>query len=163
MGASRPLTDRSADLQRLDQGPLARTCDTRSAIYDQAIAKQIDIGAVERAARARTDARIEAVKALAVARQNTLDKQADAATAEREDTIAWIAAIRQGWTEDELKDSGFDPPKRRGPGRPRRRRAATAGSPSTNANDSGESSRGPDTAHVGTTIKDTRRAGAHAD
>ena len=159
MGATRPLTDHSADLQRLDQGPLARTCDTRSAIYDQAMAKQIDMAAVERAARARTDARIEAVKALAIARQNTLDKQAEAAAAEREDTIAWMAAVRQGWTEDELKDFGFDPPKRRGPGRPRRRRAANAGSPPTNANDSGASSRGPDTAHVGTTIE----AGAHAD
>ena len=90
--------------------------------------KSVDIQAIERAARAKLDTRIEAVKTLAKARQNKLDKQAEAAAAEREDTTAWMAAIRQGWAEDELKDLGFDAPKKTA-GRARRRQTATNGSP----------------------------------
>jgi hypothetical protein len=89
--------------------------------------KPVDIQAIERAARAKLDTRVEAVKTLAKARQNKLDKQAAATAAEREDTTAWMAAIRQGWAEDELKDLGFDAPKKT-PARARRRRAATNGS-----------------------------------
>ncbi len=93
--------------------------------------KHVNIEAIERAARAKLDTRIEAVRTLAKARQNKLDKQAEAAAAEREDTTAWIAAIRQGWNEDELKDLGFDPPTKKAPGRPRRRRTSAAiGGPS---------------------------------
>jgi hypothetical protein len=44
-----------------------------------------------------------------------------------------MAAIRQGWAEDELKDLGFDPPTKKTPGRSRRRRAATNGSASAQA------------------------------
>ena len=95
--------------------------------------KPVDIQAIERAARAKLDTRVEAVKVLATARQNKLDKQAEAAAAEREDTTAWMAAIRQGWGEDELKDLGFDPPTKKTAGRSRRRRAATNGSASAQA------------------------------
>jgi hypothetical protein len=127
MGATRPLTDRSTDLQRHDQGPLARTLPSRCLTYHSCMPKSVDIQAIERAARAKLDTRVEAVKTLAKARQNKLDKQAEAAAAEREDATAWMAAIRQGWAEDELKDLGFDAPKKT-PGRARRRRTATNGS-----------------------------------
>jgi len=85
--------------------------------------KHVDLQAIERAARAKLDTRIEAVKTLATARQNKLDKQAQATAAEHQDTTAWIAAIRQGWSENELKELGFDPPRKKAPGRPRRRRS----------------------------------------
>jgi len=125
LGATRPLTDRSTDLQRHDQGPLARTLPNRCHTYHSCMPKHVDLQAIERAARAKLDTRIEAIKTLAKARQNKLDKQAQATAAEREDTTAWMAAIRQGWAADELKDLGFDPPTKKTPGRTRRRRTTT--------------------------------------
>ena len=92
--------------------------------------KYVDIEAVERAARIKLDTRIQAIRTLATARQNKLDRQAEAAAAEREDATAWIAAVRQGWSEDELKDLGFDTPAKKLSPRSRRRPPAGVGSAS---------------------------------
>jgi hypothetical protein len=47
------------------------------------------------------------------------------AEAENADAASYTACVRAGWTEAELKGIGFDPPKRRPPGRPRRARQAS--------------------------------------
>lgn len=80
---------------------------------------------VETAARALLDKRIDAVRALATARQLRNDKRAELADTERADTAAYAAAQRAGWTTEELKQVGLDEPTRRSPGRPRRARTTT--------------------------------------
>ncbi|MFC5382152.1 hypothetical protein [Aquipuribacter nitratireducens] len=86
----------------------------------------VDTAHVEKAARALLDEKVAAVRLLAQARQRRLDASAALAGAEREDAGAWAAALRAGWTEDELKRVGLDVPKVRLPGRPRTRAAASA-------------------------------------
>lgn len=115
--------------------------------------------AVERARRAQAD-RIEVVRALATARQALTDEHAAAAeriaavahdNAERarafdlEDVRAYQAALRAGWTRDELRRIGFDePPKIR---RARRKKASSAptspGAGVTNADDGDDTSSRP--------------------
>ena len=51
--------------------------------------------------------------------------RAELAEAEQADAASFAACVRAGWTETELKRIGFDPPKRRPPGRPRRARQAS--------------------------------------
>ncbi len=81
--------------------------------------------AVEEAARAVLDGRVDAVRDLAKARQTKIEKLAEAEAAEREDAAAWNAAIRDGWSEQDLRKVGFDPPTRKAPGRPRTRTRRT--------------------------------------
>jgi len=66
------------------------------------------------------------IRELATARQARNDALAAAEEAERADAAAWATALKQGWTEADLREVGYDAPARRAPGRPRRR-AATAG------------------------------------
>jgi ribosomal protein L29 len=81
--------------------------------------------AVKAAQRLLQETRVEAVKALADARQEVADAQADKArrleevrretdarlaTAQRADKLAWKKAMKAGWTPAELKRIGFRPP-----------------------------------------------------
>jgi len=84
----------------------------------------IDVQAAARAAQALLDTRIAAVRTLAQARQATNVKVGELQAAERKDTAAYRAALREGWTEEELKKVGFDSPGRRSDGPPRQRRVA---------------------------------------
>lgn len=87
-----------------------------------------DVQSAEQAARrlldARRDEKIMSIRALATARQAKNDTLAAAEQAERADTAAWATALKQGWSEADLREVGYDAPTRRTPGRPRRRAAA---------------------------------------
>lgn len=85
----------------------------------------LDTQALEQRARALLDDRITAVRALAKARKSMFDKRDALAAAEREDAAAYQAAVRAGWTDDELKKVGFDAPTRKAPGRARRTRSTS--------------------------------------
>ena len=76
--------------------------------------------AVESAARALLDDRIEAVRALAIARQAVAEKRGELDAVERADAAAYAAAQRAGWSTEELRKVGLDEPARKAPGRPRR-------------------------------------------
>jgi hypothetical protein len=88
---------------------------------------------VEEAARALLENRIDAVRVLAHARQNRIDKRAELDIAEREEAAAFAAAQRAGWSVDELKRVGLDQPARKAPGRPRRSRTSRATAASAGA------------------------------
>lgn len=96
--------------------------------------------AVERARRAQDD-RIEAVRVLAAARQALVDERAAAAErlaqverdnaekvgeAEREDVRTYQAAVKAGWTREQLRKIGFDEPAK--VRRTRRKRAGATAS-----------------------------------
>jgi len=81
--------------------------------------------AVKAAQRLLQETRVEAVRALADARQEVADAKADKArrleevtretdariaTAQRADKLAWKKAMKAGWTPAELKRIGFRPP-----------------------------------------------------
>ncbi|RJK92505.1 hypothetical protein [Vallicoccus soli] len=78
--------------------------------------------AVADAAQRLLNDRINAVRALAEARQARNDARAQLDEAERADAAAYAAAQRAGWSTDELRKVGFDEPTRKAPGRPRRQR-----------------------------------------
>ncbi len=82
----------------------------------------VDTTETERAARALLDSRIDAVRELAVARQRTTDLQEALASGQRADDEAYAAALRAGWTREELKKLGFNGPTGK-PARARRPRA----------------------------------------
>jgi hypothetical protein len=69
----------------------------------------VDATETERAARALLDSRIDAVRELAVARQQTSDLQEALAAGQRADSDAYAAALRAGWSAEELKKLGFTP------------------------------------------------------
>ena len=87
----------------------------------------VQIDRVEAAARALLDDKVQAVRALARSRQQRDTARAAALVAERDDASAWAAALRAGWTADELRRVGLEAPATRLPGRPRGRRAGTLG------------------------------------
>ena len=83
--------------------------------------------AVERAKRAEED-RIEAIRALATARQSITDAREDAARelaelqahhaelmrdAEAADVRAYSAAVKAGWSTEALRDIGFPEPEKK--------------------------------------------------
>lgn len=92
-----------------------------------------DVHAAEQAARqlldARRDEKIVSIRELALARQASADAQAAADAAARADAAAWATALRNGWTEADLKAVGYDPPSKRSPGRPARRKPAAPAPP----------------------------------
>jgi len=92
-----------------------------------------DVQSAEQAARrlldARRDEKIVSIRELAVARQAKLDAGAAADEADRADAASWAKAIRNGWTEADLREVGYEPPTRRAPGRPRRRTASAPRAP----------------------------------
>ncbi len=65
------------------------------------------------------DSRIAAVRELAVARQRTTDLQEALASGQRADDEAYAAALRAGWTQEELKKLNFNGPTSK-PARTRR-------------------------------------------
>jgi hypothetical protein len=87
-----------------------------------------DVQSAEQAARrlldTRRDEKIVSIRELAVARQAKLDAAAAADEADRADAASWAKALRNGWTETDLREVGYEPPTRRAPGRPRRRAAS---------------------------------------
>ncbi|MDP9394138.1 MAG: hypothetical protein M3Q27_07725 [Actinomycetota bacterium] len=70
--------------------------------------------------------RVDAVRALAKARQQRNDARAHLDEAERADAAAYAAAQRAGWSAEELRKVGFEEPDRKAPGRPRRARRQRA-------------------------------------
>lgn len=86
--------------------------------------------AVERARRVQ-DARIEAIRGLAQARQHLADVREEAAKkvadAEHEDVRHYNAALAAGWTADELRKIGYAEPEKK----TRARRRSTPRSPAT--------------------------------
>ena len=72
------------------------------------------------AARRVLDTRIDVVRELATNRAMVDRIRHELAEAEQADAASFAECTRAGWTEAELKRIGFDPPKRRAPGRPRR-------------------------------------------
>ncbi|MFI5627577.1 hypothetical protein ACIA03_29240 [Nocardioides sp. NPDC051685] len=62
---------------------------------------------IEEAARALLDARITSVRALVAARQKLADLRTEVTAAEREDARLYQAALRDGWSVDELKKLGL--------------------------------------------------------
>jgi len=75
--------------------------------------------AAETAARKVLDTRIAAIRTLAETRANLTRARTALADAEKTDTATWAATLRAGWSDAELRRVGFEPPTRRGPGRPR--------------------------------------------
>jgi len=94
----------------------------------------LNIEEAERQARALLDARINSVRALVTARQNLTDLRDQVAAAEREDARLYQAALRDGWTAEELKKLGLAEPEKatrvRKRAASRRAPAAGAGQPS---------------------------------
>ncbi|WP_380163360.1 hypothetical protein [Jannaschia sp. R86511] len=91
----------------------------------------LDTDRIAAAARALLDDKVTAVRTLAEARQKREDARSALSDAERGDTTAYTAALKAGWTTDELKRVGLDAPSKRAPGRPRSNRRGAAASTST--------------------------------
>lgn len=91
----------------------------------------LDTDRIAAAARALLDDKVTAVRTLAEARQKRENAKSALTDAERGDAAAYAAALKAGWTADELKRVGLDAPTRRTPGRPRNARRSTATSTST--------------------------------
>lgn len=96
----------------------------------------VDTDRIEAAARALLGSKVTAVRTLAEARQQREERRAALAESEREDASAYAAALRAGWTADELKRVGLDASSKRTPGRPRTTRRSTAAAPSPADNSS---------------------------
>lgn len=90
----------------------------------------INIEETERAARALLDSRITSVRTLVDARQKHLDIQAQIADAERHHLRAYQAALRDGWSADELRKLGLAEPDKL-PRQRRRQPKPTDPSPTT--------------------------------
>ncbi|MFC6853905.1 hypothetical protein [Aquipuribacter hungaricus] len=103
---------------------------------------RLDTDRIEVAARALLDDKITAVRGLAAARQAREDARAGLAAAERHDAAAYTAALRAGWTTDELKRVGLDAPTSRAPGRPRGTQHRTPAAGHSTGQSTGQS-RGP--------------------
>ncbi|WP_271986657.1 hypothetical protein [Pseudoclavibacter terrae] len=113
--------------------------------------------AVERAKRAEED-RIEAIRALATARQSITDAREDADReiaelqahhaelmryAEAADVRAYSAAVKAGWSADALRDIGFAEPEKK-----KRVRARSARKPKVAATSSQADTNGGDEQHA---------------
>lgn len=81
---------------------------------------------IKQAAQALFIERVGAVTALADATRERAAKQAEAAEAEQREVAAWAGALRQGWTEDDLKGMGLVAPGRKSAARARSRRRTAA-------------------------------------
>lgn len=90
----------------------------------------LNIDEAERAARALLDNRINSVRALVEARQTVADLREKVAEAEREDSRLYNAALRDGWSVEELKKLGITEPEKAPRARkrtPAKKSPATAG------------------------------------
>jgi len=95
------------------------------------MATTLDAGALEQRARQLLDSRIASVRNLVSARQAVTELQAKLTEAEREDARLYQAALRDGWTADELRQLGLTEPAKRE--RVRRRQAASRSAAQTPA------------------------------
>ncbi len=93
--------------------------------------KSLDTDRIEAAARALLDSKVTAVRTLAHARQAREDARTALTDAERVDATTYAAAMRAGWTADELKRVGLDAPSKRNPGRPRTPRTPRSNGPTS--------------------------------
>ena len=82
------------------------------------MANTIDPDTTEARARELLDKRIQSVRALVTTRQTVTNLRAQLDTAERDDAAAYTAALRDGWTAEELKQLGLPEPA----GKPRPRK-----------------------------------------
>jgi hypothetical protein len=80
---------------------------------------ELTVAAAEAAARKVLDSRVSAVRTLAETRAALTRARLALVEAEKADTATWAATLRAGWTDADLRRVGFEPPTRRGPGRPR--------------------------------------------
>ena len=103
------------------------------------MANTLDAGALEQRARQLLDSRIDSVRALVSARQTVTELQTKLAEAEREDARLYQAALRGGWTADELRQLGLTEPAKK----ERVRRRQTTSRPTTQV-PAGPSEKGPD-------------------
>lgn len=87
------------------------------------MATTLDAGALEQRARKLLDSRIASVRTLVSARQAVTELQAKLAKAEREDARLYQAALRDGWTAEELRQLGLTEPAKKE--RVRRRQTAS--------------------------------------
>ncbi len=93
-----------------------------------------DLASTESRARELLDRRITSIRSLVTARQRLAELQQQLADAERQDVGLYRAALRDGWTADELRELGIGEPAKRA--RVNRRRAAVKAAPA----DQGEAS-----------------------
>lgn len=73
------------------------------------------------AARKLQEQRLLAVQRLVDTRARIDTAQAQLVDAQREDSNAYQKALKEGWSEAELRQVGITPPARKAPGRPRGR------------------------------------------
>ena len=74
------------------------------------MAHDLDPDTTAQRARDLLDKRIQSVRDLVTKRQAVTDLRAQLDTAERDDATAYTAALRDGWTTDELKTIGLPDP-----------------------------------------------------
>jgi hypothetical protein len=86
------------------------------------MAKELNLEEVERQARQVLDTRIESVRTLVTARQKVAQAREDLNQAEREDVLAYNAAVAAGWTPEELRKLKLGEPEKKA--RVRRRAAS---------------------------------------
>lgn len=100
------------------------------------MATTLDAGALEERARKLLDSRISSVRALVSARQELAELQSQLAHAEHEDARLYAAALKDGWTAEELRQLGLAEPvkKERVRRRQATKRATTTSAPPTETN-----------------------------
>ncbi|WP_077490881.1 hypothetical protein [Sinomonas mesophila] len=88
----------------------------------------MDIQQIEEAAHRKLEQdrndRITAVKEYASAAKRSADARAELAAADDDHLAKYRAALRQGWTESDLKGFGIEQPSKKLGGRPRKVRTA---------------------------------------
>lgn len=82
-----------------------------------------DLANTESRARELLNRRIASIRSLVTARQQLSELQQQLADAEREDVTLYRAALRDGWTADELRELGIGEPAKKA--RVNRRRTST--------------------------------------
>lgn len=92
------------------------------------MATTLDPRAAEAKARELLDARIASVRTLVTARQHLTDLRDQLTHAERQDITAYNAALRDGWSPEELRAVGITEPDKK---TRTRRRAARKTTPPT--------------------------------
>ncbi|KHL04494.1 hypothetical protein [Sinomonas humi] len=88
----------------------------------------MDIQQIEEAAHRRIEQdrneRIAAVREYANAAKRSADARVELSAADNEHLAKYRAALRQGWTDSDLKGFGIEPPAKKLGGRPRKARTA---------------------------------------
>lgn len=74
---------------------------------------KLDAESAEKKARELLDSRIDAVRALVASRQSLADLQEQVEQAREDDLKKYRAALRDGWSTEELRKLGIDEPVRK--------------------------------------------------